>query len=115
MQLVDQFAGPREFLGYVKNAKSVVTDSFHGTTFSLIFNKDFYAYERFSNDDPINQNSRIYNILDKADVHSRLIKYNNPINFKKPSDIDYKKVNLNLDKEINKSLKYLKTNLSKYI
>lgn len=113
-QLGDPYAGPKEFLGYIKNAKSIVTDSFHGTTFSLIFNKDFYAYERFSDNNPINQNSRIYNILNKADINERLIKFNKPINYK-TSDIDYKKVNLNLDQEINKSLEYLKNNLSKYI
>ena len=31
--------GPREFVGYFLNAEFVVTDSFHGTSFSLIFGK----------------------------------------------------------------------------
>lgn len=36
-------AGPREFLSYFRNSEYVVTTSFHGTAFSLIFNKQFYA------------------------------------------------------------------------
>lgn len=35
-------AGPAEFLYLIKNAAMVVTDSFHGTAFSLIFGKKYY-------------------------------------------------------------------------
>ena len=36
-------ASVEEFLGYVKYADYVVTNSFHGTAFSVIFHKDFYV------------------------------------------------------------------------
>ena len=36
-------ADPREFLGYVKNAEYVITNSFHGTVFSIIFEKRFLS------------------------------------------------------------------------
>lgn len=38
------FAGPGEFLTYVKNAACVFTNSFHGTCFSMIYRKPFYTY-----------------------------------------------------------------------
>ncbi|MBD5545752.1 MAG: polysaccharide pyruvyl transferase family protein [Lachnospiraceae bacterium] len=38
------FAGPEEFLGYVKNAACIFTNSFHGTCFATIFRKPFYTY-----------------------------------------------------------------------
>lgn len=38
------FAGPGEFLGYVKNAACVFTNSFHGTCFSCLYRKPFYTY-----------------------------------------------------------------------
>ncbi len=41
-----EIAGPREFVEYIKNAKFVCTDSFHGTAFSLNFNIPFYVFER---------------------------------------------------------------------
>lgn len=37
-------AGPIEFVNLFKFAEFVVTDSFHGTSFSIILNKNFYAY-----------------------------------------------------------------------
>lgn len=36
-----QTESPEDFLGWIYRAKYVVTDSFHGTAFSLIFNKQF--------------------------------------------------------------------------
>lgn len=37
-------SGPREFIGLVKNAEYIVTDSFHGTAFSILFNKPQSIY-----------------------------------------------------------------------
>ena len=38
-------AGPRQFINYIGNAEMVITDSFHGTVFSVIMEaKNFYAY-----------------------------------------------------------------------
>ena len=38
-------AGPKEFLGFIGNAEMVITDSFHGTVFSIIMEaKNFYSY-----------------------------------------------------------------------
>lgn len=54
--------GPQDFLYYVKNAKYVLTTSFHGTVFSLIFHKLFYAEL-----DSLNgHNDRIDNLLKRA-------------------------------------------------
>ena len=36
-------SGPSDFLNIIKNARSVVTNSYHGCAFSLIFHKDFYC------------------------------------------------------------------------
>lgn len=35
--------GPGEFLGYMKNASYVLTNSFHGTAFSIIYGKPFHV------------------------------------------------------------------------
>lgn len=37
-------AGPREFLSLIHNAAYVMTDSFHGVSFSIIFKRPFIAY-----------------------------------------------------------------------
>ncbi len=65
--------GPRQFLGYIQVAKYIITDSFHGMALSINLQKDFYVLERFTQEDPINQNSRIYNILQVLQLQSRLL------------------------------------------
>lgn len=40
---LDGKCGPAEFLNYVNNAFKVVTNSFHGCAFSIVFHKDFYC------------------------------------------------------------------------
>ena len=60
-QLFD--VGPGEFLSYIKNARYVITDSFHGTVFSIIFHKQFVVFNRFNNSEQGATNSRIDTLL----------------------------------------------------
>lgn len=68
--------GPCEFIGLIEGAQAVITDSYHGTIFSMLYHKDFILFERFSADDVICQNSRIeqlkkyFNGIDKNIVNS---------------------------------------------
>lgn len=64
--------GPEEWIGLVKNASYVITDSFHGTVFSIIYNKPFTVLKRFSDDNPRSQNSRIYTLLEHYNLTNRL-------------------------------------------
>lgn len=57
---------PNEFLGYIKYAAFVVTVSFHGTAFSVIFNKDFYTLRS-------QQEDRSYNLLKSVGLEDRLV------------------------------------------
>jgi len=68
--------GPEEFIGLIRNAKLILTDSYHGIIFSLIFGKDFYAFKRFNDRRKDSQNSRVYNILKMCDLEERLIDNN---------------------------------------
>lgn len=69
---ITEAVGPREFVALVANAKYVCTDSFHGVAFSINLGREFCAFERFRKGDASNQNSRIYNILKKTGLESRL-------------------------------------------
>lgn len=42
----DIVVGPEQFLWYIKNAKLIVTDSFHATVFSILFGKNFITVPR---------------------------------------------------------------------
>ena len=65
--------GPSEFVNLIKNAKYVCTDSFHGTVFSILFNKEFYTFERFKSNAKMSTNSRIYSLLKKTKLEDRLL------------------------------------------
>ena len=55
--------GPGEFLALVGGASHVLTDSFHATIFSHIFDRPFTVFERFKASERQNQNSRIHTLL----------------------------------------------------
>ncbi|MBQ0088642.1 MAG: polysaccharide pyruvyl transferase family protein [Prevotellaceae bacterium] len=81
-------AGPAEFIGWFANASMIVTDSFHGTVFSLVFSKQFYSYVALAR-----TSSRVGNLLSSVGLSSRIIRdFNKDILNQDP--IDYSKVNL---------------------
>lgn len=97
-------AGPMEFLTLIKNAKAIITNSFHGTIFSIIFEKEFYTITR------LNRNSRMENILDIVGMRDRLLdKIEELENVKEQ---DYNKALKNLEEEKKKSQEFLKIALS---
>lgn len=98
--------GPGEFLSLVKNASLICTDSFHCTAFSIIYNKPFYSYERFSSKDENNQNSRIYNILKLLKLENRLVKDKTSIPAQ-PFNCEYNDTNKQLEKKYHESIEFL--------
>ena len=54
---------PEEFVGLIQSAEMVVTDSYHGLLFSLLFHKPVRIIRRFSDSSGFSQNSRIDSIL----------------------------------------------------
>lgn len=78
MQLFPQI-GPCEFLWLIDNADVIVTDSYHGGIFSMLFHKNIHILERFSNDDPICQNSRIRQLDKYFDISNLITSSNCPI------------------------------------
>ena len=103
--------GPSEFLGLIKNAEYIFTDSFHGLVFSIIFNKKFIVFERDKNNNSTSKNSRIYDLLRLFSLEKRLV--NNKIDFTEIIDsyINYKEVEDILNNEREKSLEFLKAAL----
>lgn len=64
--------GPKDWLSLLYGAEFVLTDSFHATAFSIIFNKNFYVLKRFSDTSPKSQNSRIYHLLNMTGLEDRI-------------------------------------------
>ena len=64
--------GPAEFLSWIRSSAIVLTDSFHGIALSVVYGTEFIAFRRFSAKSPVNQNSRVDNILSKLGLVHRL-------------------------------------------
>jgi hypothetical protein len=61
-------AGPNDFINLFNNALFVITDSFHGTTFSVNFNKKFVAVS------PGENVNRIQSLLEVLGLKDRIVK-----------------------------------------
>lgn len=104
-------AGPEEFFNLIDGAEVVLTDSFHGVIFSMLCSKRFYAFERFRADDPISQNSRVYNILNFTNLNDQLITYNEPLRKSYQKQIDFERAHEIIQNKRNESLNYLRQSL----
>ena len=85
--------GPSEWINLIQNAEYICTDSFHGTVFSLINNKKFFTFRRFSNKNKMSTNSRIESLFEIVDLKERLLNGDENIDDVIRLDIDYKLVN----------------------
>lgn len=54
---------PHEFLNFIDAASLVITDSFHCTIFSLLFETEFITVKRFKEENPKSQNTRLTNLF----------------------------------------------------
>lgn len=88
-----------ELLSLIANAEYIITDSFHISVFSIIFNKQFAVFTRFKEDNNTSQNSRINSLLHMIQIEDHILQFDSkhiPI----LNEIDYKKVNVILDNEV---------------
>lgn len=78
------FVGPLDFVSLIKNASCVVTNSFHGTAFSCIYNKDIFMLL------PEGTGSRLESIANVFGIQNRIFKsYDVFLEKYKDCSIDY--------------------------
>lgn len=99
-------ADPFELLGYIKQADYIITDTFHGTVFSIKYNIPFATIIRDSNKE------KLSDLLNRFNLTSREIVDINKIENIFNRNIDFKEVNKIIKFETEKSIKYLKKNLN---
>lgn len=85
-----QFPSPGKFLGLIKGSHLVLTNSFHGTVFSIIYEKQFYALPRDASNDK--QNLRITDLLKMINSSYRFIVPYSSNTEKKVSELDYQEI-----------------------
>lgn len=98
--------GPIDFISYIKNAEFVISNSFHGTAFSIIFEKQFAVVNRKEE-----INTRMRDLLNILNINDRLIgKKDDFDNIVKR--VNYNEVNKHLKEKIKLSKSYLDRVLS---
>lgn len=104
-------AGPAEFLGLFQNASFVVTNSFHGTAFSVNYRKPFLV--------PINQelppgkalSSRITTLLKTLKLEHRLLPVGERLPVENVLDMDYQAAATILQQEKQRAIDFLRNAL----
>ena len=104
-------ADPAGFLGLVKDAALVCTDSFHGTIFSSIFNTPFFVFPRFTKKATLSTNTRIESLLNRLDLVDRLVAKGDAPSEYMAREIDFEKLNDAIFEFRSESLRYLSTAL----
>lgn len=65
--------GPIDWVNLIKHADMVATDSFHGCVFSIIYQRQFMVFKRFSDNNKLSQNSRVYTLLSAYGLENSLV------------------------------------------
>ena len=95
-------AGPSEWISLIRDAEIVVTDSFHGSAFSILYNKNFYVCIT-------DAATRIYNLLNLFKLEDRICNDNTQLDLTKK--IEWEIVNTKLADERSKSIAILRAML----
>ena len=98
-------AGPEEFLGWIKQASLVVTNSFHGSCFSILMEKQFCWLQSAQCSDALKtRESRLEDLLDAFDLRSRRVSSGDAL----AGPIDYERVRGRLEEYRRSSLDFLR-------
>lgn len=94
--------GPADFVNAIKNAEYVITNSFHGLVFSIIFERKFYAVM------PNARAGRLKDLIDTLSLGTRsIVSLTEIMNKDLNENIDYTKVKEKLDSLKSHSIEFL--------
>ena len=100
-------AGPAEWMGLIKNAEYVLTDSFHGVIFALLFNRPFFMISKGQH-----VNRRAEELLNKIGLSERIIDdsfsdINTPVDFSRANQViaEFRAYSLKLLREMTDGVK----------
>ncbi|MGI6392307.1 MAG: polysaccharide pyruvyl transferase family protein [Candidatus Izemoplasmatales bacterium] len=98
---------PNDFVNYIRNAKYILTDSYHGTIFSIINHKKFLTFYRFKQNDKNSRNSRIDSLLNILGLQNRLFTQESNVRTIM-EEINYDEIDKRVNVFRNESIDFLK-------
>ena len=109
--IVPYDVGPDDFIDLIAEAEIVLTDSFHGTMFSIYFHKAFATFSRFAESKRIGTNSRIASVLYQLGLEDQWINADEDPKEIIGREIDWGNADACLDGFRSSSLAYLRNTL----
>lgn len=98
---------PFEVYAYFKNADYIITDTFHGSVFSIKNNKQFVSLVRGGTEGSYGNNAKMDDLLKTFGLEDRKLTDVSALDKKILSPINYEKVNGKIKIEKSRSLEYL--------
>lgn len=102
---------PEEWLAQYANAKYIITNTFHGTVFAIVFRKPFLVIKQQG--DGKKQNGRVQSLLENLNLEERYFSKELSIEKQINKEIDWKSIEKKLDSMRKSSLEYLAKSTNK--
>ena len=99
---------PFEVLAYFNNAECIITDTFHGSIFSIIMQKQFVTLVRKSVGNEYGNEEKLTDLLERLNLKNRIAMSINEIEEIIKKEIDYSSTTKIIKDEMNKTLDYLR-------
>lgn len=101
-------AAPCDFLNLIRHAELIFTDSFHCVSFSLIENKEFYAFRRYAEHVKGSTNSRMDSLFHMLHIdESRMLDKASDMTDIGRKKLDYREINCLLDRMCRSSWEFV--------
>lgn len=102
-----EMSGPLAFLGLMKNASLILTQSFHGTLFSALFNRTFWSYDVVGQHNP--DDDRAIAILNQLGLSNRYCIIDDILNEDLLKPINYDIVNEKIEELRKTGMDYIES------
>lgn len=102
---------PIHVLDYFENADYVISDTFHGTIFSIISHTKFGVLVREGHGRVYGNSEKLTDLLCRLDSESRIIRSIDDLSIIVKSDFDFNHTDEIIKRERSKTMQYLKNNL----
>ena len=103
--------GPSELLNLIRHANYVVTDSFHGSVFSILHQKTFFTSRRIKKEGLLCTNNRLDSLFETLGVTGRLISGDEDVQECLERKLDYTAIFQRLEQLRESSKQFLRESL----
>ena len=99
---------PDEIFGYFQNADYIVTDTFHGAIFSVLFHKPVAIFSRSTQEVDYSNENKLLDLIERLGIESQLVLKPSMLEETLLNNIDYNQIDRIRCKERNRAFNYLK-------